>query len=137
MFVDSETLFCSEQFITHNTASENVYRQLSDLNYRGSQNITTGKPIRIFIRVVEAFNNFNRMRVILQKSNQADFRDTDNLTYEVMDISDLGLGAHINLSFLPKTPNVNDGYFRLMFRVVGAPNTTGKITAGFIIDEQD
>ena len=127
MIIDKQTLFSDEQAITADAASTNVYDTGS------TADVGPGNPIQVFAQIMEAFNNLTSLDIKLQTSTDEAFSSPITLQTVSMLLAALTAGAKVSLSTLPEGCK---RYLRLYYDVTGTDPTTGKITAGLVLDRQ-
>jgi hypothetical protein len=126
MYMDKQQMFSENQAVTASAASTNVIDLGSADAGRSS--------MEVFARVSEAFNNLTSLGVKLQTATDADFTTPVDLPAQETDLlAALTLNKEI---FKAKLPQGCLRYVRLYFTVTGTAPTTGKITAGIILDRQ-
>ncbi|MGE4416815.1 MAG: Bbp16 family capsid cement protein [Marinobacterium sp.] len=126
MYMDKQQMFSEDQAVTASAASTNVIDLGSADAGRSS--------MEVFARVSEAFNNLTSLGVKLQTATDAAFTTPVDLPAQETDLlAALTLNKEI---FKAKLPQGCLRYVRLYFTVTGTAPTTGKITAGIILDRQ-
>jgi len=126
MYMDANQMLSVDQAVAANAASANVI----DL---GAPDAGKSK-IGIFCRVSEAFNNLTSLGVKLQTATDSAFTTPVDLP-----VQETPLLADLTLNSLHLQTDLPVGcrrYIRLYYTVIGAAPTTGKITAGLILDRQ-
>jgi hypothetical protein len=130
MYLDKQLMFDeSESAITASRASTNVI----DL---GSADAGKTEWLDIFARVTEAFNNLTSLGIKLQTATDAAFTTPVDLpAQETITLASGGLAINKEVlrTLLPKGCL---RYVRLYYTVTGTAPTTGKITAGLVLDRQ-
>jgi len=126
MYMDKQQMFSEDQAVTASAASTNVIDLGSADAGRSS--------LEVFARVSEAFNNLTSLGVKLQTATDATFTTPVDLPAQE---TDLLAALTLNKEILKaKMPQGCLRYVRLYFTVTGTAPTTGKITAGIILDRQ-
>jgi len=126
MYLDKQQMFSEDQAVTASAASTNV------LDLGSADAGRSG--LEIFARVSEAFNNLTSLGVKLQTATDAAFTTPVDIPAQETDLlAALTLNKEIIKSKLPQGCL---RYVRLYFTVTGTAPTTGKITAGLILDRQ-
>lgn len=130
MYLDKQLMFDeSAAAITASGASTNVL----DL---GSADVGKSEEIDIFARTTEAFNNLTSLGIKLQTATDAAFTSPVDLpAQETITLASGGLA--INKEVLrAQLPKGCLRYVRLYYTVTGTAPSTGKITAGLILNRQ-
>lgn len=127
MVLDKQTLFSSEQAITGDAASTNVY------DTGASPDVGPGHIHRLFGIVTASFNTLTSLNIILETDSDEAFGSAATLWTVNRVLAGLTAGTDLKL---PPIPRGCERYLRLRYDVVGTDPTTGKITAGIILDEQ-
>jgi hypothetical protein len=125
---DAENLFSDEQAITATAASTNV------IDTGDTKDVGKGAPLRIYGRVMEAFNTLTSLTVAIQTATDAAF--TSAVTLSSKSIVLANLDAIGDLVINDVIPQGALRYLRLYYTVVGTDPTTGEITAGIVFDSQ-
>lgn len=126
MYLDKQQMFSEDQAVTASAASTNV------LDLGSADAGRSG--LEVFARVSEAFNNLTSLGVKLQTATDAAFTTPVDLPAQETDLlAALTLNKEI---IKTKLPHGCLRYVRLYFTVTGTAPTTGKITAGLILDRQ-
>lgn len=141
MILDSENLFSDKQAITANAASTNVI----DLGATGTpklrnasaliRDISKGEEIPLLVQFVEAFNNLTSLTVAVETDDNSAFSSAKVVHSQVVALADLALGKRLSIRELPY--GVAERYLRLNYTVTGTAPTTGKITAGFTMGNDE
>ncbi len=125
MILDAENLFSDDQAITTTADSTNIIK-LPD-------NAGPGNPLRLLLQVTETFAGGTSVAIDLETDdNEAMASPADIANIPAIAAATLVEGYKVEIPFLPRS---NQAYSRLEYTVVGT-FTTGKMTAGFIFDEQ-
>lgn len=129
MYLDKLNMFSEDQAITASAASTNYI----DL---GSATGDLGNSSRgeIYCTTTAAFNNLTSLAFKVQTSVDAAFSSPIDLPAQETVLL-AGLGANKEV-FKTSIPYGCKRYIRLYYTVAGTAPTTGKITAGIIIDRQ-
>lgn len=130
MYLDKQLMFEeSASAITATRASTNVL----DL---GSSDAGKSEGMDIFAKTTEAFNNLTSLGVKLQNASDEAFTTPVDLpAQETITLASGGLA--INKEVLRTSlPKGCLRYVRLYYTVTGTAPTTGKITAGLILNRQ-
>lgn len=128
MILDSNTLFSNAQAVTASAGSTNAV----DAGIK--RDIGGGRPLEVFAQVVQDFATLTSLRVSLQTSDDALFGSPITLQQtDAIPVASLKSGTKFALSTLPKGCK---RYLRLYYTVTGTNATTGKITAGLVLDRQ-
>ena len=126
MILDKQSMFSEDQAITASAASTNV------LDLGGPD---SGRAdLEIFLKVSEAFNNLTSLTIKAQTDSAEGFG-----TVEDLPVSQTILLAALTLNsehFKVKVPQGCKRYMRLYYTVTGTSPSTGKITAGLVLDRQ-
>lgn len=129
MYRDYQNEFSDEQAITATGLSDNSV-------FMGEDSPATMVPL--FFKVDEAFNNLTTLTVTVQTSATVDANGDLNGT--VVDLvstdialADLVLSAEVPIQVLPKDMLA---YSQLNYTVTGTAPTTGKVSAGVVVDLQ-
>lgn len=127
MIIDKQTLLSDEQAITADAASTNVY------DTGAAKDAGPGTPIEVFVQVMEAFNNLTSVKFDLQTDTVEAFNSATTLQSVTLLLAALTAGARVSFSVLPEGC---ERYLRLYYDITGTTPTTGKVTAGLILDRQ-
>lgn len=140
MILDSTNVFSDAQAIVATAASTNAI----DLGATGSvpyasaalvRDIGKGRPLPLLVQVVEAFNNLTSLQVDVQVDDNTAFSSPRVVDSQTIALAGLTLGAKFDgLAFVP--PGTNERYVRLNYTVTGVAPTAGKVTAGFVLGQQ-
>lgn len=127
MLIDKQTEFSSAQAITADAASTNVY------DTGTTQDVGIGTALKLYMRIKAAFNTLTSLNVSLQTSTDEAFTSPITLWTQNYLLAVLTLNAAF---VLPGVPAGAKRYLRLYYDVVGTDPTTGKITAGIVLSNQ-
>lgn len=142
MIMDRTALFSNAQAITADAASTNII----DLGETGTvygassamtRDIGPGRSIPLFVGVVESFNNLTSMVIKVQTDSTAAFSSAkDVFVSPSYVLADLAVGGRENL--LPDSIpwGTDEEFVRLYYDITGTAPSTGKITAGVVMDRQ-
>lgn len=126
MILDKQNMFSEGQAVTASAASTNVI----DLGGPDSGR----SDLEIFCKVSEAFNNLTSLGVKAQTDSAENFSTAEDLPVaQTLPLASLTLNAEV---FKVKLPHGCKRYVRLYYTVTGTAPTTGKITAGLVLDRQ-
>lgn len=127
MFLDKQMMFSEDQGpITATAASTNVL----DMGLGDAGKTEMG----LYLRITEAFNNLTSLGIKLQTATDAAFTTPVDLPAQVTPLL-----AALTLNSEHLKIDVPVGclrYLRLYYTVTGTAPSTGKITAGIILDRQ-
>lgn len=127
MLMDKELLFSEGQAVTATAASTN--------SLDVGAGVGQGEPIEVFVLVTEDFDLLTDLIVTLEGSS--DDGDSDSfatvLSSPAIALASLKAGTEV---FKVAVPAGTERYLQLKYTVNGTNPTTGKITAGLIIDRQ-
>ena len=126
MPLDAQNKFSDEQAITATAASTNVVRM--DLIKDGAK----GEPVKIYGRVTEVFNTLTSLTVAVQTSLDAAFSSPVVLAQFSRVLADIDAVGDLLIDMAIPVGALD--YVRLYYTVVGTDPTTGKITAGIVMD---
>jgi len=129
MILDKHNMFSEDQAITATADSTNVV----DLG-AAARRIAPGEPLKLVLRVTEAFNTLTSLTIGVQQDSVEAVSSPTVLQSVVVPLASLTLGARISMSFMPRN---SERYLQLVYTVTGTNPTTGKITAGIALDEDD
>lgn len=126
MYLDKQQMFSEDQAVTASAVSTNVL----DLGSADAGRSELG----IYARVTEAFNNLTSLGIKAQTATDAAFTTPVDLPIQETDLlAALTLNKEV---FKAEIPHGCLRYLRLYYTVTGTAPTTGKITAGLILDRQ-
>lgn len=130
MYFDSLNMFSDQQAIA-GTADSTKKVHLGGLKIAGKMD-----PILIDIRVNVGFSTLTSLAVKLQQA------DTENGVYSDVDagtgaigVASLKAGYKFGYRILPRA--VTKPWLKLVYTVAGSNETTGKVTAALVREEQD
>lgn len=129
MILDKATLFSDDQAITADAVSTNIV----DLGV-AARGISQGEPVKLLIQVTAAFNTLTTLIVSVQQDAVEALSSPEELATTTLVLADLVVGAKFFITFVPRN---DERYLRLNYNVTGTDPTTGAITAGLLIDDQD
>jgi hypothetical protein len=129
MIMDKQQMFSEAQAITATAASANVLDM-------GSADAGKSQPegLSIFAKIDEAFNNLTSLNIKLQTATDAAFSSPVDLP-----ISATPLLAALTLNSVQLRTPLPIGclrFLRLYYTVTGTAPSTGKITAGLVLEQQ-
>lgn len=121
---DKENMFSEDQAVTTTAVSTNVIDLGPVVNL---PNTDTQEPLRVPVKVTEAFAGGTSVKVTVQSDTTAAFSSaTDLVSSEAIATASLEEGYEFALNFIPKK---DERYVRLNYTVVGT-HTAGKLHAG-------
>lgn len=135
--LSAQSLFSDNQAIVDDVASENYYeRRPSGTPVGGAAPIdadlgSAGVPF--FFQVTEDFNNLNNLEVRFEQDNDPGFGTPTLIYSETIPLSDLKAGRKFAVRTVPH--GVTQRYLRFFYNVMGTAPTTGRVTAGFGMQE--
>ena len=122
MLLDAQSLFSDNQEITTGTiASQNVVKF-------GKGEVSF---VPVIIQSVSDFSNLSTLKAIVQTSENEDFSNPIDLIESTLTKEELKAGNKFPICHLPKG---NKGYMRISYIATGESETTGKITAGVVVN---
>lgn len=128
MIIDKQLLLSSAQAITATAASTHIY----DSGSAADQG--PGKALRSFLQVDEAFNTLTSLTVTLETDDNTSFTSpTIVWSTKAILLAALLINTKHNL---PITSRGLERYWRFKYTVGGSNPTLGKVTAGFVYDDQ-
>lgn len=121
MLLDSQNLFSDDQTITSTADSANIIKfSKGDISY-----------LPFLVQVTSAFSTLTSLKVSVITSDKEDFSTSTTLVEATKTLAELTEGAKFPFSHIPKG---NLGYMKLKYTVEGSAETTGKITAGVVLN---
>lgn len=132
MIIDKQNLFSEAQAVTASAASTNVI-DLGATDSKIQPFHNKGGGFMVNAQVVENFNNLTSLKVGLQTANDEAFSSPDTVLETTVVLASLKAGYIFPLSVLPEGMK---RYVRLYYTVTGTAPTTGKMTAGLVLDKQ-
>jgi len=130
MIFSKESIFSDQQAITASAASTNVI----DTGVNGAD-LGKGVPMPILIQVTEDFNTLTSLTVDLEVDDNEGMASAKVVQSASVLLADLVAGKQVPISWIPR--GMDERYWRLSYTVVGTDPTTGKITAGLTMGNQD
>lgn len=127
MIIDKQTLFSDEQAITASAASTNIY------DTGAVADVGPGNTLKLLFGIDETFTVSTGISVTLQTDSEPTFATPANLWVATTALAGLTRGARVSL---PSVPAGCERYLRLSYGVIGSSATSGKVTAGIILDNQ-
>lgn len=132
MILDLQTMFSDDQAITATAISENVI----DLGAAG-RDIGNGVPIPLLVQVTEVFNTLTSLTITVETSAAAALTSSNVLFTEVIPLADLVVGGKALIETMIKDRGDMLRYLGVRYTVTGTDPTTGQITAGFTMGNQN
>ena len=133
MILDLQSMFSDDQAITATAISENVI----DLGAAG-RDISKGVPIPLSMQVTEAFNTLTSLTITVETSAAAGLTSSNVLFTQVVALADLdAIGDKPLIEWMPPANANMLQYLGVRYTVTGTDPTTGKITAGFSMGNQN
>lgn len=127
MLLDKQNLLSSAQAITATAASSNIF------DTGAAADAGPGEALKAFLLVVEAFNTLTSLDIALESATDAAFT-TPVVHYTINKLlAALTLNAKIDM---PPAPAGLNRYLRFKYTVNGSNPSTGKLTGGFMLDDQ-
>jgi len=127
MYIDKQTLLSDAQAITADAASTNIY----DTGSAGDPG--TGNRLECFLVVDEAFDALTSLDIYLETDDNSGFSSAKKLWRVNVLLAGLSLNAKIDL---PPIPSGAERYLRYYYDVNGSNPTVGKVTSGFVLNDQ-
>lgn len=140
MIFSEQLLFSDDQAITASAASTNII----DLGATSipphdaaalTRDVGVGSKSCLLIQVTEAFNTLTSLDIALQKDTTSAFSSPTTIWTENLLLAELTVGARALWEHLSK--QTDERYLRLNYTVNGINPTTGKITAGITMGNQN
>lgn len=140
MIFSKQQLFSDQQAITGDAVSTNVI----DLGATSipphdaaalTRDIGIGSKIPLLIQVTEDFNNLTSLEISLEKDTVSAFSSAETIWSETILLADLVKGARPVIETI--TAKTDQQYLRLNYNVTGTNPSTGKITAGITMGNQN
>lgn len=121
MLLDSQNLFSDDQAITTSSDSDNIIKfSKGDISY-----------LPFLVQVTKAFSALTSLKISVVTSESEDFSSSTTLLEATKPLAELVEGAKFPFTHIPKG---NLGYMKLTYTVEGTSETTGKITAGVVLN---
>ncbi len=141
MILSQEELLSNAQAITATAPSTNTI----DFGPTGKvlggsinliRDIGPGEVVPIRVQVVEAFNNLTSITFDLQTDDNSAFSSPKVVQSATVALAQLTNGARVAaFDYIPV--GTNERYMRINYTVTGTAPTTGKVTAGIVLDHQE
>jgi hypothetical protein len=140
MLFDKQNLFSDAQAITATAASTNIIDFGAPDTPKHAKNAITrdigkGTKPKLRVQVVQSFNTLTSLTVALQVDNDESFGSPKTIMDMSVPLASLVRGAVILPEHVPR--GSDERYMRLLYTVVGTNPTLGKITAGFVFDNEE
>lgn len=141
MIMDKTLLFSENQAITADAASTNVVELGATGTIYGAgsaivRDIGPGERVPMVVTVTETFNNLTSMNIAIQTDDNSGFSSATTVWRSPeYTLAQLAVGAKY---LLPDVFPVgtNERYVRLYYDITGTAPSTGKVTAGAVMDRQ-
>lgn len=123
---DNFAIFSDEQAITASAASTNDFLFMDMIGQ--------ADPVKLDIKVTEAFNNLTSLDIKIQQTTEADttFASAEDVLNDTILLADLVVGKRPFIRFLP---NVDKPRVRIYYTVVGTAPSTGKVFSAIVVGE--
>ena len=137
MILDNNALFSDQQTLLASAPSTNTL----DFGVNGKTaynsvslvtNIGMGNNIPLLIQITETVNNATSITIDVQTAAASSFASPKNVVSLTVLLADLKAGYILPIVALPR--GIKQRYLRLNYTVTGTAPTTGKITAGIVMD---
>ncbi len=137
MLLDNQSIYSDAQAITGDAASTNsIDHGLASVPKHAAAAVHRdqgkGNKTKLFVGVVEAFNNLTTLTISLQVDNDSAFGSPKTVASWVIPLAQLTAGARLPIEQYPV--GTDERYSRLFYDVTGTNPSTGKITAGVVYE---
>lgn len=128
MILDNQSILSDAQAITASAASTNYIALKGEVSF--------GTPIELLAQVVEDFATCTSVKIGIQTDDNTSFSSATTLVESAaIPVASLKAGYKFKIpKFLPKG---NEGYMRAYYTVAGDNATTGKITCGVVMSQEE
>jgi uncharacterized membrane protein len=126
MITDAFLTFGTAQAVTADAASTDYIDAITT-------GLGDGEPLRFVVHCVAAFNTLTSLNIKLQSDDNSSFSSASDDV--VINVLLAGLTANTKVVDV-SVPRGLQRYIRAYYDVVGTDPTTGKLTAGLVVDSQ-
>ena len=140
MILDLENLLSDKQAITGTVASTNYYDAGAAQTPYGAkaaieQDLGKGNKIPFLIQITSDFNTLTSLKIELEVDDNTSFSSVAVVYSKTVLLAALVAGKQINMDYIPK--DTDERYFRMKYTVSGSNPSTGNITAGVTMGNQE
>lgn len=126
MILDETNLFSDDQAVTATADSTDIIKL--------PKNAAPGNPLPLVIQVTEDFATLTSLTVTVVTDDNSGFSSGTTVANSgAIAVADLVAGYKFPINFVPRG---TEEYVKLVYTVAGSNATAGKITAGFVFDDQ-